>query len=320
VDDPQDRQVPTRETLEVLEVFANQATVAIENSRLFATVRSQMIEIQAALERMDRLNEQLREANRLKTLFLANMSHELRTPMNSIIGYTEVLLDGIDGPLNEEQRQSLIRVRRNARSLLQLINDILDLSKIEAGSVALQLEGFNLHDAVEAALSSVEPLAQNKGLALKVELPPDLPLVFGDPGRTRQVLLNLLSNAIKFTRVGSVTLSARVATWPEIEQLGGPGNPLPPADDAGQSVQVGEAVVLISIADTGVGIPDEYRQTIFEEFRQVDGSSTREFGGVGLGLAIARRLVLAQGGQIWLQSQVGVGSTFYFYLPINREP
>lgn len=238
-------------------------------------------------EKLARENTKLEMANRLKSQFLANMSHELRTPMNSIIGYTSCILDNMDGEINEEQRKDLSKVLGSAEHLLQLINDILDISKIEAGKMNLKIGPFNLLDCIDNALLTVEKLANNKGLIIIKEMPCCPIFALGDPSRVRQILLNLLSNAIKFTDQGSI--SVRV-------------------NSIGKYIQV-------QIEDTGIGIEAKALPYIFEEFRQADGSTTRRYGGTGLGLAITRKLVELQQGNIWADSQVGKGSTFTFSLP-----
>lgn len=242
-------------------------------------------------EKLAEENAKLEMANRLKSQFLANMSHELRTPMNSIIGYTSCILDGMDGEINEEQKKDLRKILDSAEHLLQLINDILDISKIEAGKTDLKIGPFNLLPCIDGALVTLEKLAHDKGLAITKELPCCLPFVLGDPSRVRQILLNLLSNAIKFTHQGSINIKVRKMS----------------------------KYVEIQIKDTGIGIDSQALSYIFEEFRQADGSTTRKYGGTGLGLAITRKLVELQKGRIWVDSQLGKGSRFTFLLPTTSE-
>ena len=236
-------------------------------------------------------NVQLERANRLKSEFLASVSHELRTPMNAIIGYTKLMLDGLDGDITEQQEADLKRVAQAADNLLALINDLLDLSKIEAGRMEIHPEDVELTVIVNEVLELVRPAASAKGLQVRSFATSQLPKAFVDPAKTRQILANLMANAVKFTDQGNVTLEANEANgW-----------------------------ITVAISDTGIGIPAQAMAYIFEEFRQADSSTTRKYGGTGLGLAITRRLVELQGGRIWVESEPGKGSTFRFTLP-TRSP
>ena len=232
-------------------------------------------------------NTELSRANRLKSEFLANMSHELRTPLNAIIGYSQLMLDGIDGGLNEQQIADLKRVTTAGSTLLGLINGLLDIAKIEAGRMEIGQERVDIPAAVTKVADLVRPTAEAKNVALRTELPPGLPAALADPPRFDQILANLVANAVKFTERGSVTIGARA--------FGGE--------------------VVVSVTDTGIGIAREAQGYVFDEFRQEDASTTRQYGGTGLGLAIAKKLVELQGGRIWLESTAGVGSTFSFALP-----
>jgi PAS domain S-box-containing protein len=249
------------------------------------------------------------EADRLKSAFLATMSHELRTPLNSIIGFTSILLQELAGPLNAEQRKQLEMVRDSGRHLLALINDVLDISKIEAGQLEVRSEPFDLRASIENVAGIVHPLAVKKGLDLHVELAPDIGTFVSDARRVEQVLLNLLNNAIKFTERGKVTLTAEIAQG----ALCAP-NSLP----ASQSSATRQASVLrISVADTGIGIKPEDFTKLFLPFRQIDSSLTRQHEGTGLGLAICRRLADLLGGEIHATSEWGKGSVFTFTLPMK---
>jgi signal transduction histidine kinase len=265
------------ETIELLKSFAGQSALAIHNAKLF--------------EDLERQGHELAAASRHKSQFLANMSHELRTPLNAVLGYAELIQDGVYGDVPEKIRSILERMQQNGRHLLGLINDVLDLSKIEAGELTLSPGEYSMRELALAVSSATEALAAEKKLALEVDVPADLPTGRGDERRLTQVLLNLVSNAIKFTEAGSVGIRARV-------------------EDGG---------FLVAVSDTGIGIAPEDQGRIFEEFQQVDASSTRRKGGTGLGLAIARRIVELHGGRIWVESTPGQGSTFAFTLPLRVD-
>jgi signal transduction histidine kinase len=265
------------ETVNLLQTFATQSALAIQNARLFREIEAKSRELEIA--------------SRHKSQFLANMSHELRTPLNAILGYTELLIDGIYGDLSTKAGDVMARIDRSGKHLLGLINDVLDLSKIEAGQLELALTDYSLVEVVNAVVSQVESLAAEKTLILRAAVAPDLPPGRGDERRLVQVLLNLVGNAIKFTEVGSVRIVAH---------------------------RDGDTFV-VSVADTGPGIAEADRQRIFGEFQQADSSSTRKKGGTGLGLSIAKRIVELHGGRIWVESTVGRGSTFSFQVPVRVE-
>lgn len=277
-----DRENPfTEQDKEISLLLASQVTIAIDNASLF-----QELEARA---------RELAEANRMKSEFLATMSHELRTPMNSILGFSNTLLGGIYGELNEKQAGRIERILRNGKNLLALIDDLLDISKIEAGKMELITEPVNIASEIHAIVQAMESQAQDKGITLHINFADDLPCVQADPLRLRQIINNLLSNAIKFTKEGSVTITAAL----ESEKL-----------PDGQ-----RSIVCTSVRDTGIGINQKDLNVIFDEFRQADSSTTREFGGTGLGLAISKRLIEMMNGRIWVESKPGQGSEFYFTLP-----
>jgi signal transduction histidine kinase/CheY-like chemotaxis protein len=252
------------------------------------------------LELLERANRDLRELDRLKSTFLANMSHELRTPMNAIIGYTELLIDRVDGAINEEQEKSLKKVATNARHLLQLINDVLDISKIESGKIELEIKELDLRWLIESVIPTFEPLIKQKGLTITINIDEGLPFIFGDEERIKQILINLLSNAVKFTHQGGIIISAKVSK---------------------RGVEPGETPIFVEICveDTGIGIKEEDIGRIFDKFVQVDLTTVRQYEGTGLGLSITRGLVSMHKGMIWVTSKYGEGSRFCFTLPLKKE-
>jgi signal transduction histidine kinase len=245
----------------------------------------------------------LEELDKIKSNFLATVSHELRTPLTSVIGYSEMLLEGLAGPLNAEQREYVTTVMEKGEQLLGIITGILDISRIEAGGVSLDRQPFDPSETIVSALSTVAPTARRKRLSVEAELPPTLPKVLGDRDKVRQVVVNLLGNAVKFTPEGG-----RVQVRAEVAPLKRPGT-------AGPSTEEPRGV-RIAVSDSGIGIPDEAMTRIFEPFFQVDNSSTREYGGTGLGLSIVRSFVHAHGGAVWVESRPGTGSTFFVTFPL----
>jgi len=265
------------ETVKLLQTFAAQSSIAINNARLFREIEEK--------------SHQLEIASLHKSQFLANMSHELRTPLNAILGYAELIQDGVYGEVAPKLKGVLDRIQANGKHLLGLINDVLDLSKIEAGQLVLRLEDYSLSNIVQTVVAATESLAAEKKLRLSLEMPGELPVGRGDERRIAQVLLNLVGNAIKFTDQGEIKVSARST----------------------------KAKFVIKVTDTGPGIPRSEQERIFEEFHQVDSSNTKKKGGTGLGLAISRRIVELHGGRISVESEPGKGSTFRVDLPIRVE-
>jgi signal transduction histidine kinase len=245
-----------KNTVDLLQTFAAQSALAIQNARLFSKIGQK--------------SQQLEVASQHKSQFLANMSHELRTPLNAVLGYTELILDSIYGEVPEKARTTLERIQSNGRHLLGLINDVLDLSKIEAGQLTLSLADYSIKGVVHNVYGAVESLATSKNLALKVELPKDLPPAHGDERRLTQVLLNLVGNAIKFTDTGEVAIRTSIAN----------------------------GSFSVAVHDTGPGIAERDQGKIFEEFQQADSSITKQKGGTGLGLAIAKRIIEMHGGRL----------------------
>jgi signal transduction histidine kinase len=277
----------------LLELLGRQATIALDNALLHAHTQEQAQKLAAQAAELERAMSE-------RSRFFASMSHELRTPINAVIGYTQLLHEGTFGEMVERQREIVKKVSRSAAHLLELINDVLDISKIEAGKLEILIEKTDLVLLARDTLTSVQLQAEEKGLDLWLQAPDQLEAVT-DPARIRQILLNLLSNAVKFTDVGSVSVSL-------VEH--------PPAESGPD----GDGFVEIRVADTGPGIPEQDQERIFEEFEQTDFAVAR--GGTGLGLAISKRLAVLLGGALELESQVGVGSTFTLRVPrvLRTEP
>jgi signal transduction histidine kinase len=252
-------------------------------------VRQATAELVGQNELLRRQRIELEQASAAKSQFLAHMSHEFRTPLNAILGYTSLLLQGVSGELAPPQERNLGRVDSNARHLLAIINDILDISRIEAGKMPLHVSTFPLPKLVQEVLAELEPLIERSKLSVRVDTAKKLPPLSSDRAKVKQIVLNLVTNAIKFTPSGSVTISARHDT--------------------------ARKEVAIAVRDTGIGIKPEDHERVFEDFRQADNSPAREYGGAGLGLAICRRLAHMMEGRVELQSAVGQGSTFTLTLP-----
>jgi len=263
--------------IRLMQTFALQCVIAINNARLFREVEQK--------------GRELAIANDHKAQFFANMSHELRTPLNGMLGFSELLVDGLYGTLPDKAMEVLDRIQKDGRHLLGLINDVLDISKIEAGQLSLSLSEYSVHSIVDTVVSMTGALAREKHIEVRAVVPADLPMGYGDDRRLTQVLLNIVGNAIKFTDKGFVEIRAEVM----------------------------DGHFKIAVTDTGPGIPATDQARIFDEFQQVDNSITRHKGGTGLGLSISRRLVQAHGGHIDVRSTVGVGSTFNIVLPVRAS-
>ena len=251
--------------------------MAIQNARLFREIAEK--------------GKQLEVASRHKSDFLASMSHELRTPLNAILGFNEMILDQVYGEVPADVKAPLENMQTSGKHLLRLINNVLDLAKIEAGRMELALADYSVHDAVQSVHSTLSPLAAEKRLEFLATLPDDLPLAYGDAGRIAQCLMNLAGNSLKFTKAGKVEIS--------VELKGG--------------------VLVYRVADTGIGIPPDKIENLFTEFKQTDATIASEYGGTGLGLSISRKFVEMHGGRIWVESELGKGSTFIFEIPLQAR-
>jgi signal transduction histidine kinase/DNA-binding response OmpR family regulator len=300
---------PSEHSLQLLETVCGPMALAIDNANLYQQsirhgntleekVAERTTELHQAQQRLQQLVDELNHANlrlqdvdRAKSMFIASMSHELRTPLNSIIGFSSILLKEMPGPLNFEQKKQLKMVMGSARHLLNLINDILDISKIESGELTIARENFSLLEALAQVQESLVPQAEKKGLYLTVKVSPEIDRIVSDSRRVRQILLNLVGNAVKFTEHGGVTVECTRRD----QQLE------------------------IRVIDSGIGIREENLENLFLSFRQLDTGLARKYEGTGLGLFICKRLVKMLGGQIRVQSRFGEGSTFSFTLPLNQE-
>ena len=274
--------------------------VELPNRDEFGALAQRMNRMSQELQRLDRmkvdaaselaqLNSRLERASRAKSEFLSNMSHELRTPLNAILGFTEMIVDGLYGEVPEDLKDPLNDVQVNGRHLLRLINEVLDLAKIESGRMELALDDYSVEGLIDSVRTSLRSLAEEKGLSFVAEVADDLPTARGDSGRLTQCLMNLTGNALKFTHRGEVRIGAS---------------------------RQGDQLVY-RVSDTGIGIAPEEIDNVFTEFRQGDTTVTRQFGGTGLGLSISKKFIEMHGGRIWVESRVGVGSTFFFSVPLR---
>ncbi|WP_224372929.1 PAS domain-containing sensor histidine kinase [Hyalangium versicolor] len=259
------------------------------SNELEAKVHTATAELAEQNEKLRRQALQLEQASAAKSQFLANMSHEFRTPLNAILGYTSMLLQGVNGEMTPQQRKNLQRIDSNGRHLLQVINEILDITRIEAGRMPLNETDFMLPELLQEVMAEMDPIIARTKLTVSTALAPELPEVHNDRQKVKQIVLNLLSNALKFTHEGSVQVSA--------------------------AYEMATSTVAISVKDTGIGIAPEHLEKIFEDFQQVDSSPTRAYGGTGLGLSICRRLAAMMGGRVNVHSTPGQGSTFTLQLP-----
>ena len=265
------------EVVDLLKTFATQSALAIQNARLFREIAEK--------------GRQLEVASQHKSQFLASMSHELRTPLNAMLGFNEMILGEIYGPVPPDLRDPLTDIQSSGKHLLRLINNVLDLAKIEAGRMELSLADYSVHDTVESVRSTLHPLAADKGLELTVSVPENIPFAYGDSGRITQCLMNLAGNSLKFTKQGSVRIAVDLN---------------------------GEALIY-RVTDTGIGIAPDNIESLFTEFKQTDATIASEFGGTGLGLSITKKFVEMHGGRIWVESELGKGSQFIFEIPLRTR-
>lgn len=279
------------------EVLKKNEEIETNNKQLEEKVKERTTELEGLSEQLrknnvilQKANEKLLELDKLKSEFLANTSHELRTPLTSIIGYSQCVIAELDGPLPEHHKKNVDKILSSGKDLLTLINRILDFSKIESGTLSFHWDAMSIKQVIEESVTMVRPMSNEKGLSLITNIESDLPVIKADSMRVKQAMINLLSNAVKFTDKGFIKINA-------VRKNGD---------------------LLVSVEDTGIGIAKEDHNTIFEAFRQVDGSSHRKFGGSGLGLSIARKLIELHNGKLWLESEEGAGTTFSFTLP-TRE-
>lgn len=275
-----------------LEALASEISIGLQNALLYEQLQHRSTELERHVdERTTELaiaKDKAEEADRLKSVFLATMSHELRTPLNSIIGFTGIIRQGVVGAINEEQKKQLGMVSDSAEHLLNLIEDVLDISKIEAGQLELASEHFSMRESIEKVVRTITPLVEKKRLNLNVHVSPEVGEIMGDKRRVEQILINLLSNGIKFTEKGSVTVRCREnKEWLETQ-----------------------------VIDTGIGIKPEDKDMLYKPFQQIETGLTRRHEGTGLGLSICKKLVEMMGGEVWVESEWGVGSTFIFTLPM----
>ncbi len=265
------------DVLDMLKTFASQSALAIQNARLFREIAEK--------------GRQLEEASRHKSNFLASMSHELRTPLNAILGFNEMILDEIYGPVAPDVRSPLEEMQASGKHLLRLINNVLDLAKIEAGRMELSLQDYSVHDTVASVHSTLRSIAAEKGLEFLATVPDHVPLAHGDGGRIAQCLMNLAGNSLKFTKAGKVEIS----------------------------VETRGELLIYRVTDTGIGIPSDKIDSLFTEFKQTDATIASEYGGTGLGLSISKKFIEMHGGRIWIESELGKGSAFIFEVPLRAK-
>ncbi len=297
--------------VQVVEVMIYTGYKQMLTSRLHVeAVSTSYTELQNKTKQLRESYQRLKELDRLKSSFLATVSHELRTPLTSVIGYSEMLLEGLAGDLQPEQRDYVKTIMDKGENLLGLIASILDFSKVESGNLRLSVEQIDVRSVIDAAVSTVIPIARKRNVNVEAAVPADIPPVSVDGGKLRQALVNIMGNAVKFNRDGgTVKVEAGVVNLAPART--------PDEDIPAALAPAATPFIRIAIADTGIGIPAENLERVFDSFYQVDGSSTREYGGTGLGLAISNNYIQAHGGRIEVESEYGKGSTFTILLPLQ---
>ncbi len=295
--------------LKIVAQTLERSRIKLERNRLIAQLRESNKEIMKSYEMLNHANRRLRELDQLKSEFLANVGHEIRTPLNSIIGFTELMLRGYSGTLNSVQQRQLSTVLESGNHLLRVVNDVIEVSMLNAGQIVLTFENFSISTIINKVIRELWTYAEKKKLGILLNIESALPDCHCSRDKVKLILYNLLDNAIKFSSSGNITLSASFASTflKEHREWAGSGKQNIPED-----------VLVMSVKDQGIGICQENFDILFDEFRQVDGSMTREYNGTGLGLAISKKLVEFYGGNIWLESEPGVGTTFYFTVPLSK--
>lgn len=295
------------------------AEEAEKTSRSLEMINKELSDSREELEILNKelnsANERLKSVDKLKSEFLASMSHELRTPLNSIIGFSKVILKGIDGPITELQKTDLNAVHQSGQHLLSIINDILDLSKIESGKMELLKEMIDIGEIAEETMSTAYALMRDKPVKLTADIEENLPLVYADKTRIKQMILNILSNATKFTDRGEITLTIKKIRYKDIKVIESNPDSYCPSRTPIRD----RDFILVSVRDTGIGIKREDMPKVFEDFRQIDSSFERREGGTGLGMAISLKFIELHGGEMWVESQFGKGSNFYFIIPVDKS-
>jgi signal transduction histidine kinase len=329
----------TRERIKLFQVFTNQAATAIENKWLLegleqkvqertvqledANLRLTALNIEFKLKKEDAEESKLQAeaASKAKSEFLANMSHELRTPLNSIIGFSEVIKDGMAGSVTDDQKEYLKDIWESGKHLLRLINDVLDLSKVEAGKMEIELSEFNLKELIDGSLVMFKEKAMKHNVKVKAEVKEGIGNIIADERKIKQVLFNLLSNALKFTPDGGfVRVTARKVSSSGFEVSSKDEKKISDLNSelATQNSQLHENLIEISVEDTGIGISQEDQKRLFQPFRQLESVLTKQYEGTGLGLKLCKDFVELHGGKIWAESELGKGSRFVFVIPLRN--